>query len=46
MRRKLAAADQHRRGQASRAGKGRKRQQRIEEFLEENDVPVLGLREG
>ena len=25
---------------------GETRQQRIEEFLEENDVPVLGLREG
>jgi hypothetical protein len=27
-------------------GQGETRQQRIEEFLEENDVPVLGLREG
>src|SRR5690242_18300709 len=26
--------------------RGETRQQRIEEFLEENDVPVLGLREG
>jgi len=28
------------------AHQGETRQQRIEEFLEENDVPVLGLREG
>ena len=30
----------------SSSHRGETRQQRIEEFLEENDVPVLGLREG
>jgi len=32
--------------EAGSTHQGETRQQRIEEFLEENDVPVLGLREG